>query len=67
MEEFEHLWDGCAVVADGGRLPAGREGSTIVDLSLAGSYRVVRAGSHEQQTCTVLERHGVQKAEPQRQ
>ena len=64
VQEFEQLWPGCAVVADGGQLPAGREGSTIVDLSQAGSYRVCRAGSHERQTCAVLQQHGLSRAGP---
>ncbi|KTF74397.1 hypothetical protein cypCar_00024614 [Cyprinus carpio] len=43
--EFEDLWPSLAVVVDGG--PIGDEsrlGSTVVDLSVCGKYRIIRPG-----------------------
>jgi len=36
LNEFIELWDDCAFIFDGGRISSGRQGSTIVDLSLPG-------------------------------
>ena len=35
----------CATIFDAGRLGRDRAGSTIIDLSVASSFRVVREGS----------------------
>lgn len=44
-EEFRHLWPALAAVFDGGRIEgASRKGSTIVDLTAPGAFRVVREG-----------------------
>lgn len=43
-EDFEDLWDHCAYVFDGGVLPFGRAGSTIVDLTRRGKYKILRPG-----------------------
>ena len=45
VADFQELWPLCAAVFDAGALGADRAGSTIVDLSQAGSFRVVREGS----------------------
>ena len=45
VAEFRELWPLCAAVFDAGALGVDRAGSTIVDLSLVGSFRVVREGS----------------------
>ena len=45
VADFRELWPLCAVVFDAGALGADRAGSTIADLSQAGSFRVVREGS----------------------
>lgn len=53
VEEFQPLWSQCDVVVDGGRIPAARSGSTIVDLSSRdGEYGIVRVGER----CDELER-----------
>ncbi|KAE8038852.1 hypothetical protein FH972_011322 [Carpinus fangiana] len=44
IKDFENLWQHCAFVYDGGLLPAGRAGSTIVDLTRVGKYKIVRPG-----------------------
>ena len=43
--EFAALWSQCAAVFDGGRAAAGRAGSTILDLTVPGQFRVVRRGN----------------------
>ncbi|CAN1345036.1 Threonylcarbamoyl-AMP synthase, partial [Linum perenne] len=45
IKDFQNLWQQCAYVYDDGVLPSGRAGSTIVDLSRVGKYRIVRPGS----------------------
>lgn len=44
VKDFENLWKHCAYVYDGGVLPAGRAGSTVVDLTTLGKYKILRAG-----------------------
>lgn len=46
IEDFKNLWDHCAYVYDGGVLPSGRAGSTIVDLTQQGKYKIVRPGRY---------------------
>lgn len=56
--EFSELYPQLACVVDGGALgdsPLARLGSTVVDLSQAGTFRIVRAGSAEWATRRVLE------------
>ena len=60
VEEFSELWDKVDSVYDGGRIgeeTERREGSTIVDLSQAGSYRLVRRGIAYEQTVQVLQEY----------
>lgn len=46
VDEFADLWPACAAVVDGGTIRSnGRTGSTIVDLTVPGAFRVVREGS----------------------
>ncbi|KAF2321767.1 hypothetical protein GH714_002591 [Hevea brasiliensis] len=44
IKDFEALWEHCAYVYDGGVLPSGRAGSTVVDLSRLGKYKILRPG-----------------------
>lgn len=44
INDFENLWQHCAYVYDGGLLPSGRAGSTIVDLTEQGRYKILRPG-----------------------
>ncbi|KAM4735716.1 LOW QUALITY PROTEIN: threonylcarbamoyl-AMP synthase [Anableps anableps] len=56
VHEFQELWSKLAVVVDGG--PIGdqtRQGSTVVDLSVLGKYRVIRPGCALSATLDVLE------------
>lgn len=45
LKEFEELWPKLAVVVDGGPIGSkNRLGSTVVDLSVLGKYRIIRPG-----------------------
>lgn len=46
VNDFENLWQHCAFVYDGGLLPSGRAGSTIVDLTKVGKYKIIRRGRY---------------------
>jgi 2',5'-phosphodiesterase len=52
--EFRELWPRCAAVFDGGALGAGRAGSTVVDLTQPGRFRVARAGVAAAETAALL-------------
>lgn len=56
---FEALWPACAVVFDGGIIEADRAGSTVVDLSAPGTYRIVRAGIAQEATEALLQKAGL--------
>ena len=50
------------IIFDGGRLGEtrlSRLGSTIVDLSTKGYYKIIRQGSAEQNTVRILQKHGL--------
>lgn len=61
IHEFQELWGKLHTVFDGGCLGgnelACREGSTVVDLSQPGTYRLVRRGSAFKQTVDTLNRY----------
>ncbi|KAK4607034.1 hypothetical protein RGQ29_001021 [Quercus rubra] len=59
IKDFENLWQHCAFVYDGGVLPSGRAGSTIVDLTRLGKYKIIRPGSAKEETIAILERHSL--------
>jgi tRNA threonylcarbamoyl adenosine modification protein (Sua5/YciO/YrdC/YwlC family) len=59
VEEFEHLWPHCAFVFDAGTLPGGRAGSTVVNLTQEGLFKIVRAGSVLQETRETLAKFGL--------
>ncbi|KAK9058584.1 hypothetical protein SSX86_023426 [Deinandra increscens subsp. villosa] len=62
IKDFKSLWEHCTFVYDGGILPAGRAGSTVVDLTVLGKYKILRTGSAEEETVSILERHSLQEA-----
>ena len=48
VSEFRELWQQCMAVFDGGLIRGdGRHGSTIIDLSEHGCFRIVRRGSDQ--------------------
>lgn len=66
VKEFESLWPHLALVFDGGRIgdtEEARLGSTIVDLSSHGTYKVVRNGSALDHTEKVLRSFGLFRIE----
>ena len=63
--EFEPLWPRLGGVVDAGRLSDSRAGSTVVDLSSQGVYRIVRDGSALENTTRVLDAFGLKPAQTQ--
>ncbi|KAF4356427.1 hypothetical protein F8388_013292 [Cannabis sativa] len=61
IKDFENLWEHCAFVYDGGVLPSGRAGSTVVDLTKIGKYKILRPGSAEVETVEILKRHSLEE------
>lgn len=59
IEEFRELWPRCGAIYDGGRIDASPAGSTIIDLSQSGSYKVLRPGVAEVETKAVLDRYQI--------
>uniref|UniRef100_A0A2P2JLK3 Threonylcarbamoyl-AMP synthase n=1 Tax=Rhizophora mucronata TaxID=61149 RepID=A0A2P2JLK3_RHIMU len=59
IKDFVNLWEHCAYVYDGGVLPSGRAGSTVVDLTSLGKYKILRPGSAKEMTVTILEKHSL--------
>ncbi|KAG8471464.1 hypothetical protein CXB51_036834 [Gossypium anomalum] len=59
IKDFENLWEHCAYVYEGGVLPAGRAGSTVVDLTKPGKYRILRPGSAKEETVAILENYSL--------
>ncbi|XP_072534917.1 threonylcarbamoyl-AMP synthase isoform X2 [Salminus brasiliensis] len=56
VNEFEDLWPKLAVVVDGGPIEdQSRLGSTVVDLSVPGRYRIIRPGCAFSATVAALE------------
>ncbi|XP_026782118.2 yrdC domain-containing protein, mitochondrial isoform X1 [Pangasianodon hypophthalmus] len=57
VHEFEELWPRLAVVVDGGPIAdQSRLGSTVVDLSVPGRYRIIRPGCACSATVAILEK-----------
>ncbi|XP_076466417.1 threonylcarbamoyl-AMP synthase-like [Babylonia areolata] len=57
LDEFEYLWPQLDLLVDGGVLndtDKARLGSTVVDLSEAGKFRVIREGSAYKRTVDIL-------------
>lgn len=66
VDEFQELYPHLHSVFDGGRLgntEEARLGSTVVDLSVKGHYKIIRAGSAFENTTKVLEKFELTKAE----
>lgn len=62
VEEFQLLWNKVDAVFDGGCLgidSSSRKGSTVVDLSVAGQYSVIRAGVAHIETINILHKFGL--------
>ncbi|KAL7115760.1 hypothetical protein ACP275_04G201200 [Erythranthe tilingii] len=57
VRDFENLWQHCAYIYNDGVLPSGRAGSTVIDLTSVGKYKILRPGSAEEETVAVLQRY----------
>ncbi|KZV36719.1 yrdC domain-containing protein, mitochondrial [Dorcoceras hygrometricum] len=44
IKDFNNLWNYCAYIYDGGVIPSDRAGSTVVDLTEPGKYKILRPG-----------------------
>lgn len=61
IKDFENIWQHCAYIYDGGVLPSGRAGSTVVDLTNPGSFKILRPGSARPETTAILEKFGLEE------
>lgn len=57
--EFKSLWDKLTCVVDDGCLSSNRSGSTVVDLSEVGFYKIIRPGMAHDNTCKLLGKYGL--------
>ncbi|XP_068924073.1 threonylcarbamoyl-AMP synthase isoform X1 [Petaurus breviceps papuanus] len=70
VKEFQDLWPQLSLVIDGGPIgdvksPECRLGSTVVDLSVPGKYRIIRPGCALTQTAAILQKkYGLVPSEP---
>lgn len=65
VEEFSGIWEHLGAVYNGGPIPDGayaRLGSTVVDLSSPGTYRIIRPGCAHTITVETLRKHGLVEA-----
>ncbi|VFQ81485.1 unnamed protein product [Cuscuta campestris] len=63
IRDFESLWGHCAYIFDGGVLPSGRAGSTVVDLTKQGKYKILRPGSSLEETVGILQQYSLVAAD----
>lgn len=62
VEEFQPLWNKVGAVFDGGCLGSGdRRGSTIIDLSIAGYFRIIREGVAAAEVSNILTVFGLKE------
>jgi len=62
VDEFSNIWSQLKAVYDGGPIPdsrLARLGSTVIDLSSPGFYRIIRSGCAELNTIDILSKHGL--------
>lgn len=62
VEEFSNIWSQLSAVYNGGPIPDSRTarlGSTVVDLSVPGFFRIVRSGCAELNTVAILVKNGL--------
>ncbi len=63
VNDFAHLWPLCAAVFNGMRIQADRAGSTIVDLSVVGAFKIVRPGVSLAVVQSLLQSNGLRQIE----
>lgn len=66
VDEFQDLWKHLDLICDEGPLAdtnLSRSGSTVVDLSVQGKYKIIRGGSARKPTVTLLEdKYGLEES-----
>ena len=66
LQEFKYLWPKLDVVFDGGCLGETEEsrlGSTVIDLSIPGQYKIIRDGSALENVEAILRgKHGLRSS-----
>lgn len=65
VEEFADIWEHLGAVFNGGPIadgPSARLGSTVVDLSSSGIYRIIRPGCAQEETVEKLQKYGLVEA-----
>ena len=66
LQEFKYLWPKLDVVFDGGCLGETEEsrlGSTVIDLSISGQYKIIRDGSALGHVEAILrDKHGLRSS-----
>jgi tRNA A37 threonylcarbamoyladenosine synthetase subunit TsaC/SUA5/YrdC len=58
FKEFKLLWDKLDLVVDGGTLdedPKFKAGSTVIDLTCKGKFKIIRDGSHYERVLELLQ------------
>lgn len=66
VDEFRTIWKHLGAVFDAGRLANDRLGSTILDLSVQGQFRVIREGQAAEETYAKLVKRGLLRFQPVR-
>jgi len=64
IQEFSNIWPGLDGIFDGGVLSqneASRSASTVVDLSIAGKYKIIRNGIAVDKIIEVLKKYNIEK------
>jgi tRNA threonylcarbamoyl adenosine modification protein (Sua5/YciO/YrdC/YwlC family) len=64
IEDFKNLWPSLDLIIDAGPIiqnQGNRNGSTIVDLSVKGEYKIVRDGCAKDQTVKILKEFGLKE------
>jgi hypothetical protein len=56
------LWKDLDLIVDGGELgfeddPKSRDGSTVIDLTRTGTFKILREGTHYQRVITLIEKN----------
>lgn len=68
IDEFKDIWHGLEVIFDGGEIsssPEAKAGSTVVDLSRPGVYKIIRDGSARAPTVATLHEFGLVEEQAQ--
>ncbi len=62
--EFEHIWPEISAIFDGGSLSVNdpeKKGSTVIDLTQEGKYKIIREGCASQLATEVMKRHNIEQ------